>query len=98
MVQGKWNVIIKTPVGDRSGVLELQSDGRKLTGFMTDGEQRSEIEDGSVDGQRLKWSAKITKPARMNFKFTATCEGDRITGTARHFLGSASFVATRVAT
>ena len=31
MVQGKWNITIKTPMGDKSGVLELLVSGKTLT-------------------------------------------------------------------
>jgi hypothetical protein len=90
-VQGKWHVTIETPAGARSGVLELSSDGRSLTGFMSDGERRVPIADGRVDGNELQWTAKITKPMSLNLKFTAKVESDEINGVARHFLGTASF-------
>jgi hypothetical protein len=32
----------------------------------------------------------------MSFKFTATVEEDRISGAAKHLLGSATFTGTRV--
>jgi hypothetical protein len=95
MVQGKWNITIKTPMGDKSGVLELKTDGTALTGSLSDGDHYAAISDGKVVGNKLSWSAKITKPMRMNFKFTATVEEDRISGAAKHLLGSATFNGTR---
>ena len=95
MVQGKWNITIKTPVGDKSGVLELKIEGTRLTGSLSDAEHFAAISDGTVEGNRLSWSAKITKPMRMNFKFTATVEADRISGAAKHLLGKATFTGTR---
>jgi hypothetical protein len=95
MVQGKWNITIKTPVGDRSGVLELKTEGTKLTGSLSDAEHFAAISDGKVEGNRLSWSAKITKPMRMSLKFTATVEADRISGAAKHLLGKATFTGTR---
>ena len=82
-------------MGDRSGVLELDTDGAKLTGSLSDGEHHAAIIDGRVDGNQLSWSAKITKPMNMKFKFTAVVEDDRISGAARHFLGNATFTGTR---
>ena len=35
MVQGKWNITIKTPMGDKSGVLELKAEGTALTGSLS---------------------------------------------------------------
>jgi hypothetical protein len=95
MVQGKWNITIKTPVGDKSGVLELNTEGTKLTGSLSDAEHFAAISDGTVEGNHLSWSAKITKPMRMSFKFTATVEADRISGAAKHLLGKATFTGTR---
>jgi hypothetical protein len=95
MVQGKWNITIKTPMGDKSGVLELKTEGASLTGSLSDAEYYAAISDGKVDGNTLSWSAKITKPMRMSFKFTATVEADRISGAAKHLLGKATFSGTR---
>lgn len=95
MVQGKWNITIKTPMGDKSGVLDLKTEGTILTGSLSDAEHFAAISDGKVEGNKLSWSAKITKPMRMSFKFTATVEADRISGAAKHLLGKATFTGTR---
>jgi hypothetical protein len=95
MVQGKWNITINTPMGDKSGVLDLKIDGTSLTGSLSDADHYAAISDGKVVGNTLSWSAKITKPMRMSFKFTATVEADRISGAARHLLGKATFTGTR---
>jgi hypothetical protein len=95
MVQGKWNITIKTPMGDKSGVLDLKTDGTALTGSLSSDEYQAAISDGKMDGNKLSWSAKITKPMRMSFKFTATVEADRISGAAKHLLGKATFTGTR---
>ena len=95
MVDGKWNVTIKTPAGDKSGVLELKTEGTTLTGSMSDAGLSAAISDGKVNGNELSWSAKITKPMRLSLKFTATVEADRISGAAKHLLGKATFTGTR---
>ena len=96
MVQGKWNITIKTPMGDKSGVLELNVSGKTLTGSLSDAEHHVAISDGRIEGNQLSWKAKITKPMRLSFKFTAKVEQDRISGDARHLLGTATFSGTRV--
>jgi hypothetical protein len=95
MVQGKWHITIKTPMGDKSGVLELRTEGTALTGSLSDDSHHIAITDGKIAGNQLSWSAKINKPMRMNFKFTATVDADRIDGTARHMMGNATFSGTR---
>ncbi|GAC1330571.1 MAG: hypothetical protein NVS9B2_16690 [Steroidobacteraceae bacterium] len=96
MIRGKWNITIKTPMGDKSGVLELESTGTALTGSLSDAEHFAVISEGKIDGDRLSWSAKLTKPVRMKFKFTAVVEANRISGTATHLLGRVTFTGTRV--
>jgi hypothetical protein len=95
MVQGKWNITIKTPMGDKSGVLDLKTEGSALTGSMFDADHYAAISDGKVQGNQLSWSARITKPMRMSLKFTATVEADHISGAAKHLLGKATFTGTR---
>ena len=70
MVQGKWQVTINTPMGERSGVLELQVNGKTLTGSLSDGDHHVAISHGKIEGNELSWQAKITKPMRLSFKFT----------------------------
>jgi hypothetical protein len=98
MVQGKWNITIDTPMGERSGVLELLVSGQTLTGSLSDADHRVAITDGKVEGNKLSWQAKITKPMRLSFKFTAIVDEDRISGSARHMLGTATFSDTRIST
>ena len=96
MVQGKWKITINTPMGERSGVLELLVNGQTLTGTLSDAEHHVAISDGKIEGNRLSWQAKITKPMRLSFKFTAIVDEDRISGSARHMLGTATFSGTRL--
>ena len=96
MVQGKWQITINTPMGEKSGVLELQVSGKTLTGSLSDADHHVAITNGKVEGNKLSWQAKITKPMHLNFKFTAVVDEDRISGAARHMLGSATFSGTRV--
>ena len=96
MVQGKWKITINTPMGERSGVLELLVNGQTLTGTLSDAEHHVAISDGKIEGNRLSWQAKITKPMRLSFKFTAIVDEDRISGSARHMMGTATFSGTRL--
>lgn len=97
LVQGKWNITIKTPMGDKSGVLDLKTQGSTLTGSMSDADHYAEISDGKIVGDKLSWSAQLTQPMKMKLKFTATVEADRISGAAKHLLGKATFSGTRAA-
>ena len=69
--------------------------GTSLTGSLSHAEHHVAISGGKVAGNILSWSAQIDKPMRMNFKFTATVEEDRISGSAKYLLGKATFAGTR---
>ena len=94
--QGRWKVTIDTPMGEKTGILELKVEGDRLFGSLSDGEHHVEISEGRIDGRELTWSAKIHKPMRLTFKFKAVLDNDRISGAARHMLGSATFTGVRV--
>ena len=93
--QGRWKVTIDTPLGEKIGILELKVVGDRLSGSLSDGEHHAEISDGRINGRELTWSAKIHKPMRLTFKFTAVVDDDCIRGAARHLLGSATFIGVR---
>ena len=95
-IAGRWQVTLNTPVGVREGVLELKVQGSSLTGSLSDGEHHALISDGKIRGNDLSWSAKIEKPMRLTFKFSARIENGRISGSARHMLGSATFSGVRL--
>jgi hypothetical protein len=95
MAQGRWDITIDTPMGVKTGVLELHVEGNTLTGSLSDGDHHVAISHGKIEGNKLSWQAKITKPMRLSFKFSAVVEDGRITGTARHMLGTATFTGTR---
>jgi hypothetical protein len=95
MVQGKWNITMQTPMGEKQGVLELETTGNALTGYLTHAEYHAPISEGRIEGNTLSWTAKLTQPLKMNFKFTATIEADRISGAAKYFLGKVTFTGTR---
>ena len=93
--QGKWNITVKTPLGDKQGVLELRVDGAKLSGRISNPDYVVDFSEGRIMGNQLEWSAKIDKPMRVTLKFTAIVDADRIEGRAKHLLGSATFSGTR---
>ncbi len=82
-VNGKWNLKIKTPMGEQSGVLELKAEGATLTGSMSGNMGAVAIENGSVAGDAVKWSAKVTSPMPITLEFDGTVAGDALTGNVK---------------
>lgn len=93
---GTWNTTINTPMGAQNGTLTLTTDGAELSGTMSSPQGEMAIENGAVDGDTLTWKAAITSPMPMTLEFSASVDGDSITGTVKlGAFGEAEFSGTR---
>lgn len=82
-VDGKWMLKIKTPMGEQSGTLELKAEGSALTGTMSGNMGAVAIENGSVNGDAVKWSAKVTSPMPITLEFDGKVAGDSLNGNVK---------------
>lgn len=80
-VDGVYETVVKSPMGDQKATLTVKSDGGSWTGTQVGAMGTAEITDGVVDGNTIKWSMNITVPMPMTLDCTATADGDSITGT-----------------
>lgn len=96
-VDGVYETVVKSPMGDQKGTLTVKTDGDTWTGSNAGAMGTIEITDGKVDGNTIKWSMNITVPMPMTLTNEATIDGDTITGsvTAGAF-GSFPLTGTRV--
>ncbi len=93
---GTWNTTMNTPMGAQNGSLTLTTNGAELSGKMSSPQGEMAIENGTIDGANLAWKAAITSPMPMTLEFTATVDGDAITGTVKlGAFGEAEFSGTR---
>lgn len=93
---GTWNMTMNTPMGERKGTLTLKSAGDALEGKMEGPEGAQEIEEGKVDGNSVSWIINMTQPMAMKLEFSATVDGDGISGEVNlGALGKATFAGTR---
>src|SRR5438046_1586017 len=60
-VDGDWNIVMTTPMGDRKATLSLKSAGGTLTGALAEGNS-TEIFDGTTSGDDVAWKVSITNP------------------------------------
>ena len=91
-VDGKWNLTIKTPMGEQKGVLTLKQEGDALTGEMSGAMGSVPIENGRVEGDRLKWNAKVTSPMPITLEFDGAEEGGNLNGNVKlGAFGSSTF-------
>lgn len=82
-VNGKWNITIKTPMGEQKAALTLKQDGTALTGDMSGAMGSVAIEQGRVEGDTLKWNAKVTSPMPITLEFSGKTEGAAISGNVK---------------
>ena len=64
-VDGSWNTITKSPMGDQQATLNVKSDGSSFTGTYSGAMGSTEITDGKVDGDKLSWKVAIVVPMPM---------------------------------
>jgi hypothetical protein len=87
---------MNTPMGAQNGTMELKTDGASLSGTLTSPQGTIELEDGAVDGDALTWKAAITTPMAMTLEFSATVDGDSMSGDVKlGAFGNATFTGTR---
>ena len=95
VVDGVWETVIDTPMGQRKGTLTLKSDGASLSGTRWRPRQHR-IQDGAVNGNDLTWKADISNPMSMTLEFSAKVDGDAIAGSVKlGGFGTASFKGSR---
>jgi hypothetical protein len=95
---GKWEISMNTPMGAQSGTLDLKEEGSTVTGTMSAAAAPGPIEitDGTADGSNLTWKAALTQPMPISLEFTATVDGDKISGNVKlGAFGDATFEGTR---
>ncbi|UYY57641.1 hypothetical protein [Sphingomonas sp. S2-65] len=80
-VDGNWNTVTKSPMGDQQATLSVQSNGDSFTGTFSGGLGTTDIKDGKVNGDTLTFTLDITVPMPMSLTVEATAEGDNLNGT-----------------
>ena len=93
---GTWNTTMNTPMGAQNGTMTLTTDGGALSGKLSGPQGDIDLADGTVDGDALTWKASITSPMAMTLEFSATLDGDSISGDVKlGAMGNATFTGTR---
>ena len=93
---GTWNVTINSPMGAQPGTLNIATDGGSLTGTMSGPQGDIELTDGTADGNALTWKAAMTQPMPLTLEFSATVDGDEISGDVKlGAFGNATFAGAR---
>jgi hypothetical protein len=93
---GNWKITINSPMGAQEVEASIKTDGDTFTG-MTKGRMGEQAVEGKVNGDTLTWSTAITQPMPMTLEFSATVNGDAMTGNVKlGAFGSAPLSGVRV--
>jgi hypothetical protein len=79
-VDGSWNLVMTTPMGERNATLNLTSAGATLTGTQGADGNSTEIFDGTVNGDDVAWKVSITNPMPLTLEFTGKVAGNSMSG------------------
>jgi hypothetical protein len=82
-VDGNWNIVVSSPMGDQPTTLSLKAEGGALTGEQGAQGQSSPIANGKLDGDTVTWANSITQPFPMTLEFTGTLAGDTLNGNVK---------------
>ncbi|WP_336957808.1 hypothetical protein [Sphingobium aquiterrae] len=95
-VDGAYDCVTKTPMGDQSSVFTVISNGTTFHGTNAGPLGSLDVKDGTVDGNRLTWTMEMTIPMPMTLSAEAVVEGDTLTGTIQlGAFGSAAMTGKR---
>jgi len=97
-VDGNYECVTKSPMGDQKSVFTVKSDGDSFTGQNAGAMGALEVENGKVDGNKLTWTMNMKVPMPMTLEAEATIDGDTLTGTIKAgAFGSMAMTGTRQA-
>jgi hypothetical protein len=80
-LDGSYDCLTKTPMGDQKSVFTVNTDGDSFTGSNVGAMGSLDVVDGKVDGNTLTWKMNMVVPMPMTLDCTATIDGDALTGT-----------------
>lgn len=97
-VDGSYDCITKSPMGDQKSVFSVNSDGDSFTGKNEGAMGSLDVENGKVDGNKLTWTMAMKVPMPMTLECEATVDGDNVSGTIKAgAFGSMAITGTRKA-
>jgi hypothetical protein len=80
-LDGNYDCITKSPMGDQKSVFTVKVDGDTFTGQNAGAMGSLDVENGTVDGNTLRWTMQMKIPMPMALTAEATIDGDTLTGT-----------------
>ncbi len=88
VVDGTWNISIKTLIGERKAIVVLKAEGATLVA------KDRLLNDDAVEGDEVSWKTDVTSPMAWTLKFSGKVNGDAIAGRATTAFGTWPFNGT----
>jgi hypothetical protein len=82
-VVGDWDVTIKTPIGSLAVAYTFTDTDDGIVGAATYKDETVSLQNISINGNRVTWQQKVTKPMRMNLSFDVLVTDDALNGHSR---------------
>ncbi len=79
-VDGSWDCVVKSPLGDQKMTLVVNSEGATWSGTVSGAMGSSDLS-GEASGDTISWKQQMTVPMPMTLDCKATATGDTMTGT-----------------
>jgi hypothetical protein len=83
VLDGTWDVTIKTPIGSLVVVYVFSETDGTAAGLATLKGDTVALRELTVDGCHAKWKQTVTKPMRLDLDFDVVVEGNGMTGHSR---------------
>lgn len=95
-VLGVWDATSQSPIGPQTSVLTLSGSDDSFSGSSVGPMGSAEVQDGSVSGDEVVFTMKLTTPFPMTVTVNATLDGDSMAGKVdTGAFGKMDFTATR---
>ena len=82
-LDGAYECVTKSPMGDQKSTLTVKTDGDSWTGTNAGAMGALDVKNGKVDGNTLTWDMDMVVPMPMTLNCKATVEGDTLNGTIK---------------
>jgi hypothetical protein len=102
MIDGRWNLRVRTPVGNVAIELDAKANGSVVSGTLnSELNPNVRITDGKLDGSTLTFSAHLRPPAStgigsLDTAFSLKADGDAMSGVVRTSYGAFEVEAVRL--
>jgi hypothetical protein len=97
MVEGKYSIIMKSPMGPKKGVLNVEVEGSSASGSIEVLGKSNPFADGKVEGERISFAGSLqTSIGKLAYEIEASVDGDRIEGEAKSPKGTMKIAGTRL--